>query len=165
MTKTLKNILPVALLLCLLAGGAEAALEEDFGDGAPLQTGSWSAAAADAKAATAAAAADAAAVAAAAREAGAAAPAAASNSIVVTSLSTCLDKLDPADANEVRTRYVKPYAECQYRLREKLERKAEAKKTAQEAPVAASPRNYLRVQAPDADAEKTSARSTAKQTP
>lgn len=74
------------------------------------------------------------------------------HSMTVTSIQTCYDQLDPADAAEVRRDYLKPYAECQARLEAKLQGKREMK--AGEAAAAAtpeSPRNYIRVQRPESD--------------
>jgi hypothetical protein len=72
------------------------------------------------------------------------------HSMTVTSIQTCYDQLDPADAAEIRRDYLKPYAECQARLEAKLQGKREMK--AGEAAAAAtpeSPRNYIRVQRPE----------------
>jgi hypothetical protein len=67
-------------------------------------------------------------------------------SATVTSVQKCLDQLDPADAADIRARYVHPYQECQKRLRLKLEHKKQAEaKAAAETPVAPTPRNFVRV--------------------
>jgi hypothetical protein len=70
-------------------------------------------------------------------------------SFVVTSLSKCLDQLDPADAAEIRKSFVKPYQECQARLAEKLAQEKQKKAgDAEDAAVPETPRNYVRVQRP-----------------
>ncbi|MDE1151391.1 MAG: hypothetical protein PW788_02545 [Micavibrio sp.] len=70
-------------------------------------------------------------------------------SSVVTSIDTCLNQLDPADAAEIRNSYIKPYQECQSRLAAKLAKKKTAKVTTQKNGLEAeSPRNFVRVQTP-----------------
>lgn len=150
-----KLLLLFALALCLDAAPARATTDAAEELDPAFQTGSWSAAtAAKAKEA--------------AKAPAGTAPVTSSNSIVVTSIETCLSQLDPADAAEIRAHYVKPYAECQFRLQEKLSRKEQQKTAKTEAPVADTPRNYLRVQQPPAPApadEKSSAKPTASQKP
>ncbi len=69
----------------------------------------------------------------------------------VTSVEGCINQLPPAMAAEVR-QSLKPYEDCQKRLSQVLEKKAEQQEK-QEAvknavPEAETPRNYVRVQAP-----------------
>ena len=65
---------------------------------------------------------------------------------VVTSVQKCLEQLDPADAADIRARFVQPYQECQKRLSAKLEQKKQAdSKAAAETPVPVTPRNFVRV--------------------
>jgi hypothetical protein len=71
-------------------------------------------------------------------------------SAVVTSVQKCLDQLDPADAAEIRGKFVQPYQECQRRLTAKLEKKKqEEAKAATETPVPVTPRNFVRVKQPE----------------
>lgn len=65
----------------------------------------------------------------------------------VTSVKSCLDKLPPEDAAEIRLRYSRPYQECQRRLHSQTLQNAKPA-TAEEIqnPVAAeNPRNFIRV--------------------
>ncbi len=69
----------------------------------------------------------------------------------VTSVESCISQLPPAMAAEVR-QSLKPYEDCQKRLGQVLEKKAEQEEkleTAKNAaPEAETPRNYVRVQNP-----------------
>ncbi len=75
------------------------------------------------------------------------------HSYVVTSIQSCYDQLDPADVADIKKNFLKPYAECQARVEAKANAKKEFKagETAKAA-TPESPRNYIRVQAPDAPA-------------
>jgi hypothetical protein len=89
------------------------------------------------------------------------------HTVVVTSIQTCYDQLDPADVSDIKMNYPKPYAECQARLEAKHAGKREWK--AGEAASAATPetpRNYIRVQQPDTpSAAETPNKSTPKPNP
>lgn len=66
----------------------------------------------------------------------------------VTSVKSCLDKLPPEEAAEIRLRYSKPYQECQRRLHSQAIQKAKpvSEEDMQKPAVAESPRNFVRVQ-------------------
>ncbi|MEZ0260270.1 MAG: hypothetical protein ACAH80_04630 [Alphaproteobacteria bacterium] len=70
-------------------------------------------------------------------------------SMSVTSIDKCLDQLSPAEALEVRTRYVRPYEECRNRVgaNARKQKTVEAGKQA-EALTPETPRNYVRVAVP-----------------
>ena len=70
-------------------------------------------------------------------------------SLTVTSVEKCLEQLPPAEALEVRTRYVKPYEECRNRVgaNARQEKTVTAEKQA-EALTPETPRNYIRVSVP-----------------
>lgn len=70
-------------------------------------------------------------------------------SLSVTSVEKCLEQLPPAEALEIRTRYVKPYEECRNRVgaNARKEKTVEAGKQA-EALTPETPRNYIRVSVP-----------------
>lgn len=76
----------------------------------------------------------------------------------VTSVESCINQLPPAMAAEVR-QSLKPYEDCQKRLGQVLEKKAEQEEkleTAKNAvPEAETPRNYVRVQSPAETAAPT----------
>lgn len=79
-------------------------------------------------------------------------------SMSVTSIDKCLAQLPPAEAAEIRTRYVKPYEEC----RNRVGANARAQKTVEvtkqeEALTPETPRNYIRVSVPR---EKPASRDT-----
>lgn len=77
----------------------------------------------------------------------------AAQSHTVTSPQTCFDQLDPAEALEIQKRSLKPYQECLMKLSEKLQRQKtidlEAAEAEDDVPEAETPRNYVRVQAPE----------------
>lgn len=67
---------------------------------------------------------------------------------VVTSVKTCMDQLDPADAADIRTNYMQPWQECQKRLlakreKEKMEKTKALTEGSEKEPE--TPRNYIRV--------------------
>jgi len=70
-------------------------------------------------------------------------------SLSVTSVEKCLEQLPPAEALEVRTRYVKPYEECRARVgaNARQQKTVTAEKQA-EALTPETPRNYIRVSVP-----------------
>lgn len=69
----------------------------------------------------------------------------------VTPISGCLDQLPPAEAAEVRARYLKPYQECQRRLQINAIKKVRAGETdeSEKEKQAESPRNFIRVKKDD----------------
>lgn len=77
----------------------------------------------------------------------------ASQSHVVTSVQTCYDQLDPAEALEIQKKSLKPYEECLNKISEKIQKQktATARKIAEDEADAAedakpeTPRNYVRV--------------------
>ena len=81
-----------------------------------------------------------------------------SHSMTVTSLKTCYDQLGPAEAAEAKKNFLKPYAECQSRLEAREESKKELKQgDIQKSLTPESPRNYIRVQAPERAPERQAA--------
>jgi hypothetical protein len=73
------------------------------------------------------------------------------HTMTVTSLQNCYDQLTPAEVAEVKLNYLKPYAECLARVQAKKEAKQELKQgETRKALTPEGPRNYIRVQAPEA---------------
>jgi hypothetical protein len=74
-------------------------------------------------------------------------------SFTVTSVEKCLSQLPPAEAAEIRARYVKPYEECNNRVMSntRAQKTIEAGKQ-QEALTPETPRNYIRVAVPQGGA-------------
>ena len=73
-----------------------------------------------------------------------------SHSMTVTPMSSCYDQLTPAEVADVKKNFLHPYAECQSRLEAKEEGKKELKQgEIQKSLTPDSPRNYIRVQAPE----------------
>lgn len=66
----------------------------------------------------------------------------------VTSVKSCLEKLPPEEATEIRLRYSKPYQECQRRLHSQAVQKAKpaSEEDMQKPAAAENPRNFVRVQ-------------------
>lgn len=87
-------------------------------------------------------------------------------SMTVTSIQSCYDQLDPADVAEIKSAYLKPYAECHARLEAKLQGKREMKAgEVQAAQTPESPRNYIRVQRPEPAAADSAEKSAVKMNP
>lgn len=85
-------------------------------------------------------------------------------SFTVTSVEKCLSQLPPAEAAEVRARYVKPYEECNNRVmaNTRAQKTYEAGKQ-QEALTPETPRNYVRVAVPKGEAAASQDTNTAKE--
>lgn len=77
----------------------------------------------------------------------------AAQSHTVTSVQTCYDQLDPAEALEIQKKSLKPYEECLNKVSEKIQKQktlkaraaAEDEAEAAEEVKAETPRNYIRV--------------------
>lgn len=86
---------------------------------------------------------------------------------VVTSLQSCLDKLDEADAADIRRNYTQQWQECQKRVQIKAEKEkmekvkaiSEGNETKPE-----TPRNYVRVRKTEGKAKKEPAAEETKKT-
>ncbi len=85
------------------------------------------------------------------RRAGDTAAAPASKTLTITSPQKCYDQIGPAEAQDVRNNFERPYEECLRRLGEKLKRDQQAeadkaKATAEESSSPATTPHYYRVQ-------------------
>lgn len=73
-------------------------------------------------------------------------PATVSQTRVITPVQECFDKMTPEEVMDIRNNFAKPYQECQRRLQDKLRQSAAPQDNAAAAPVAQTPRNFVRVQ-------------------
>lgn len=83
---------------------------------------------------------------------------------VVTSVMKCYEEIGREAALEIRRTSLTPYADCQRKLRE-MEQKKAADKTPAAAPVAETPRNFVRVTEGDDSGHEEKAPAPAKKQP
>jgi hypothetical protein len=85
---------------------------------------------------------------------------------IVTSVKSCMDQLDPADAADIRANYMQPWQECQKRLatkreEEKMEKVKALTEGKEKEPE--TPRNYIRVKKIEDKAEEKTENKTSKE--